>query len=275
MTTILLAGCGNMGFAMLKGWLDTGAASPADVAVVEPNEALGARAAALGVATAPDAAGHSGRRFDLLLVAVKPQVLLEALPAYRPFVAAGATVLTVAAGAPISTYEAILGAGTPVIRTIPNTPAAVGAGMIALVANDAVTPGAKAAAIRLLEANGVVDVLDDEAMIDVATAVSGSGPAYVFQFIEALAGAARAAGMGEAQAMTYARQTVIGAARLAEQSTEDAGQLRRNVTSPKGTTFAALQVLMGADLPQGGPLEQLVTKAVAAAKARAQELGKG
>jgi pyrroline-5-carboxylate reductase len=275
LTTVLLAGCGNMGFAMLKGWLDTGAAAPADVAVVEPNDALRARAAGLGVATAADAAGHAGRRFDLLLVAVKPQVLAEALPAYQPFIDTGATVLTVAAGAPIATYEAIFGQGTPVIRTIPNTPAAVGAGMIALVSNASVTPAIKAAAIRLLEANGVVDVLDDEAMIDVATAVSGSGPAYVFQFIEALAGAAQAAGMGDTQAMTYARQTVIGAAKLAELSSEDAGQLRRNVTSPKGTTHAALQVLMGPDLAPGGPVEQIVTKAVAAAKARAEELGRG
>jgi pyrroline-5-carboxylate reductase len=275
MTTVLLAGCGNMGFAMLKGWLDKGAATPSDVAVVEPDHALRARAAGLGVAVAAEASGHVDRAFDLLLVAVKPQVLATALPAYQPFIDGGATVLTVAAGAPIATYEAVFGADTPVIRTIPNTPAAVGAGMIALAANRAVSPAMKAAAIRLLEANGIVDVLDDEAMIDVATAVSGSGPAYVFQFIEALAGAARKAGMGDAQAMIYARQTVIGAAKLAELSSEDAGQLRRNVTSPKGTTFAALQVLMGPDLAPGGPVEQILTAAVAAAKARAEELGRG
>jgi pyrroline-5-carboxylate reductase len=274
MGSVLLAGCGNMGFAMLKGWLDKGAAWPADIAVVEPNDALRERAAALGVSVAADAAGHSGRRFDLLLIALKPQILAAALPAYREYSDAGSAVLTVAAGAPIAFYEGVFGQGTPVIRTIPNTPAAIGAGMIGLFCNGAVTPASKAFALSLLAANGVVDELADEAMIDVVTAVSGSGPAYLFHFIEALAAAARAAGMSEAQAVAHARQTIFGAAKLAEQSTEDAGQLRRNVTSPKGTTLAALQVMMGEDLGPGGPLEQMMTRAVAAAKARAIELGK-
>lgn len=275
MTTVLLAGCGNMGFAMLKGWLDKGAAQADDIAVVEPNETLRARAASLGVTVAADASGHAARRFDLLLVAVKPQVLATALPAYQRFIDAGATVLTVAAGAPISTYERIFGKGTPVIRTIPNTPAAVGAGMIGMVKNAAVTPAANAAARALLEANGVVDEVNNEAMIDVVTAVSGSGPAYLFHFIEALSEAAVAAGMSPDQAMLHARQTVFGAAKLAELAAEDAAQLRRNVTSPNGTTFAALKVLMGDDLAAGGPMASLVTRAVAAAKTRAEELGRG
>jgi pyrroline-5-carboxylate reductase len=275
MTTVLLAGCGNMGFAMLKGWLDKGAVQPGDVAVVEPNVALRERAAALGVAVAAQADGHANRRFTLLLVALKPQVLRSALPAYQPFIDTGSTVLTVAAGAAMASYEAIFGAGTPVIRTIPNTPAAIGAGMIGLVKNTAVSKEANAFARRLLEANGVVDEVADEAMIDVVTAVSGSGPAYLFHFIEALAEAAQAAGMGPEQAMAHARQTVFGAARLAEQAEEDAAQLRRNVTSPNGTTFAALKVLMGENLAPGGPLAEIMTRAVAAAKARAEELGQG
>jgi pyrroline-5-carboxylate reductase len=275
MKTILLAGCGNMGFAMLQGWLAKGAAEASNIAVVEPNEALRDRAAATGAAVGDAPSAFAGQQFDIVLVALKPQILSEALPAYKPYTDQGAAVLTVAAGAPIALYQRIFGADTPVIRTIPNTPAAVGAGMTGLYASPNVSKAAKDFAMRLLEANGVVDELSNEAMIDVATAVSGSGPAYVFHFIEALAGAAEAAGMSKDQAMIYARQTVIGAARLAEHSSEDAGQLRRNVTSPKGTTYAALQVMMGPDLAEGGPMEQLITKAVAAAKARAEELGRG
>lgn len=275
MTTVLLAGCGNMGFAMLKGWLDSGAIAPEAVMVVEPNEALRARAASLGVRTADAAAAFERDAVDLLVIAVKPQVLEAALPAYRGFVSRGATVLTVAAGAPIKTYERLLGENAPVIRTIPNTPAAIGAGMIGWVANSHVLPGVNAFARRLLEANGVIDEVADEAMIDVVTAVSGSGPAYLFHFIEALAAAAQAAGMTAEQAMLHARQTIFGAAKLAEASSEDAAQLRKNVTSPNGTTFAALQVMMGEGLPAGGPLTQMMVKAVAAAKARAEELGRG
>lgn len=270
MKTILLAGCGNMGFAMLKGWLDKGAAHAADVFVVEPNEALRNRAQDLGVSVAEQAATFKSQRIDLLMIALKPQVLSKALPDYRVFTDGGATLLTVAAGAPISFYTGIMGANIPVIRTMPNTPAAISAGMIGMVSNSRVSSIAGAFAKQLLEANGVVDVLENEAMIDVVTAVSGSGPAYLFYFIECMAAAAEAAGMNPSQAMTYARQTVFGAAKLAEQATEDAAQLRVNVTSPKGTTYAALQVLMGEKR-----LETLMIDAVQAAKARAEELGRG
>jgi pyrroline-5-carboxylate reductase len=269
MNTILLAGCGNMGFAMLKGWLDKHAALPTHVFVVEPNEALRARAAGLGVHVADNAGAFIGRKIDLLVIALKPQMLEQALPDYKSFTDAGATLITVAAGAPVSLYTRILGQ-IPVIRTMPNTPAAIGAGMIGMFSNKMVSGQAKAFAQTLLEANGVVDELNEEAMIDVVTAVSGSGPAYLFHFIECMAAAAEAAGMGKEQAMIYARQTVFGAAKLAEQASEDAAQLRVNVTSPKGTTYAALQVLMGENR-----LENLMVDAVAAAKARAEELGRG
>jgi pyrroline-5-carboxylate reductase len=269
MRTILLAGCGNMGFAMLKGWLDKNVVASKEVMVVEPNAALRSRAARLGVQVAESADRFVGRKVDLLMIALKPQVLTDALPNYRSFTDAGATLITVAAGAPIALYERILGK-IPVIRTMPNTPAAIGAGMIGMFSNERVLHVSKAFARTLLEANGVVDELSDEAMIDTVTAVSGSGPAYLFHFIECMAAAAEAAGMGKDQAMIYARQTVFGAAKLAEQATEDASQLRVNVTSPKGTTYAALQVLMG-----GKRLENLMIEAVAAAKARAEELGRG
>jgi pyrroline-5-carboxylate reductase len=270
MKTILLAGCGNMGFAMLKGWLDKAAAHPTDVMVVEPNEALRARAASLGVHVAETANAFAGRKIGLLMIALKPQMLEAALPDYGSFTDAGATLITVAAGAPIALYTRILGSHVPVIRTMPNTPAAIGAGMIGMFSNAHVSVEAKAFAKNLLEANGVVDELDSEGMIDTVTAVSGSGPAYLFHFIECMAAAAEAAGMGKQQAMIYARQTIFGAAKLAEQADEDAAQLRVNVTSPKGTTYAALQVLMGEKR-----LENLMVEAIGAAKARAEELGRG
>ena len=274
MKTILLAGCGNMGFAMLKGWLVSGAAAPQDVFVVEPNVALRSRAAGLGVHVAAGVEAFIGTKIDLIMIALKPQVLGEALPSYRSFTDAGATLITVAAGAPIAVYSRILGDATPVIRTMPNTPAAIGAGMIGMFSNSHVSNDAKSFARNLLEANGVVDELNNEAMIDVVTAVSGSGPAYLFHFIECMAVAAEAAGMNKAQATLYARQTVFGAAKLAEQASEDAAQLRVNVTSPRGTTFAALQVLMGDNLSGEKRLENLMVEAVAAAKARAEELGR-
>jgi pyrroline-5-carboxylate reductase len=270
MKTILLAGCGNMGFAMLKGWLDKGAAMASNIMVVEPNEVLRARAAGVGVHVAGNADAFIGTKVDLLMIALKPQMLEQALPDYHSFTNAGATLITVAAGATIALYTRILGDKVPVIRTMPNTPAAIGAGMIGMFSNAHVSLEAKAFAKNLLLANGVVDELDNEAMIDTVTAVSGSGPAYLFHFIECMAAAAEAAGMGKEQAMIYARQTVFGSAKLAEQATEDAAQLRVNVTSPKGTTYAALQVLMGEKR-----LENLMVEAVAAAKARAEELGRG
>lgn len=270
MKTILLAGCGNMGFAMLKGWLDLGAAEPSSVMVVEPNDALRNRAADLGVRVAAKAAPFHGQKVDLIMIAVKPQMLTEILPEYRSFTDEGATLITVAAGAPISLYTSILGATVPVIRTMPNTPAAIGAGMIGMFSNAHVTGKAKSFARKLLEASGVVDELNSEDMIDVVTAVSGSGPAYLFHFIECMTAAAEAAGMNKDQASLYARQTIFGAAKLAEHASEDAAQLRVNVTSPKGTTYAALQVLMG-----NKRMENLMIEAVAAAKARAQELGRG
>ena len=268
METILLAGSGNMGFAMLKGWLDKGAVSPKNVMVVEPDDRLRDRAASLGVQVAENADAFINAKIDLLMIALKPQMLEQALPGYKGFTDAGATLITVAAGAPISLYRRILGK-IPVIRTMPNTPAAIGAGMIGMFSNADVSPEANRFARTLLEANGVVDELGDEAMIDIVTAVSGSGPAYLFHFIECMAAAAEAAGMGKEQAVIYARQTVFGAAKLAEQAEEDAAQLRVNVTSPKGTTYAALQVLMG-----DKRLENLMVEAVAAAKARAEELGR-
>lgn len=268
--TVLVIGCGNMGHAMLKGWLDAGAIAANHVFVAEPNKDLRERAGSLGVHTAADLLEFKDTPITLAMIAVKPQMLETVLPNCRALAERGTQFFTVAAGAPLSTYERHLGATTGILRTMPNTPAAVGAGMIATIGNDALTSEADALAHRLLEANGVVARLQDESLMDAVTAISGSGPAYLFHFIECLQSAALAVGLPENLAGTFARQTIFGAARLAEQASEDAAQLRKNVTSPNGTTAAALDVLMG-----GRTMENLVTEAVMAAKRRSEELGRG
>lgn len=265
---IILVGCGNMGFAMLAGWLKAGEAAPADILVVEPADALRRRAAELGVAVAHDVgAVPADAAPELIVIAVKPQVIREALGPYRRFGDAGTTFLSVAAGTPIATFEAILGARTPVMRCMPNTPAAISKGMMVTVANAHVGDEARLFVEALLSANGAVAAVDDEALIDAVTAVSGSGPAYVFLFIECLTQAAQAAGLPAAIAAQLARQTVWGAAALAQESPETPAELRRQVTSPNGTTAAALGVLM-----EDERLARLVAEAVEAARQRSIEL---
>ncbi|MEX2520141.1 MAG: pyrroline-5-carboxylate reductase [Paracoccaceae bacterium] len=265
--TVLLVGCGNMGRAMLAGWL----ASRKELRawVVEPNDELRAHAAALG-AEAVDAAAALPKSLapDLVVLAVKPQVMPAVLPDYARF--SGATFLSVAAGTTVATLRAGLGRMAAVIRSIPNTPAAIGAGMIVCYPTPEVDASARALASGLLSASGEVAWIEDEALMDAVTAVSGSGPAYVFHMIETMAAAGVAAGLPEALSGRLALQTVMGAARLAAESGVAPGKLREQVTSPNGTTAAALAVLMG----EGG-LQGLMTRAVAAAKARGEELGRG
>ncbi len=270
-TRIILAGAGNMGFAMLKGWLDGGIVAPAEVAVVEPDEALRTRAGETG---ARGFAGADALPADvapeLIVLAVKPQVIRAALDGYKRF-GNGATVfLSVAAGTPISLFTAVLGAETPVIRCMPNTPAAIGKGMLATFANARVSKEAQGFVARLLGASGVVTALPREELMDAVTAVSGSGPAYLFLFIECLEAAARDAGLPPDTAAILARQTVWGSASLAAESPHPPAELRRQVTSPNGTTAAALSVLMGED-----GLEGLLSRAVEAARERSVELGRG
>lgn len=265
---VVLVGCGNMGYAMLEGWLASGRLATGDVAVVEPAAPLRERAAALGVAVHEDASGLAGAAPRLVIFAVKPQVILDVVPAYAGF-SAGATYLSVAAGTPISAFEAALGADAAIIRCMPNTPAAIGKGMMVLAGNGRADAATETFVRDLLSANGEVATIDDEALMDAVTAVSGSGPAYVFHFIECLTAAAEAAGLPTQTAKLLAMQTVYGAAALAAESRTEPGELRRQVTSPNGTTAAALSVLMGEDR-----LKVLVTEAVEAARARSVELGK-
>lgn len=270
MIRLVLAGCGNMGHAMLSGWLKSGKLAPAAVFVVEPNAELRKRAEALGCGCAADAGGIPADAVpDLVVIAVKPQVIRDVTAAYRRLGDGRTTFVSIAAGTPIATFEDILGNRAPIIRCMPNTPAAIGKGMMVVFSNRLVADDTKRFVTDLLSANGEVADIDDESLMDAVTAVSGSGPAYVFHFIEALTVAAEKAGLPTATARLLAMQTVHGAASLAAESGEEPGVLRRQVTSPNGTTAAALAVLMGEER-----LTNLLTEAVEAARLRSIELGK-
>ena len=259
---LVLLGCGRMGSAMLAGWLDRGLPA-ASVQVVEPAPSDWLR----GTGVALD--GALPEAPAILVVAVKPQMMDAALPSVAEMGGGGTLVLSVAAGTPIRVYEERFGPGTPVVRAMPNTPAAIGRGITALAGNAAVDEGRMAQAEGLMAAVGETVRLDDEGQMDAVTAVSGSGPAYVFHLIETLAAAGEAEGLDPDLALRLARATVAGAAALAEDS-DDPARLRENVTSPGGTTEAALRVLM--DGETGFP--PLLRRAVAAAADRSRELAR-
>jgi pyrroline-5-carboxylate reductase len=267
---VVLAGCGNMGYAMLSGWLKSGKLRPDETFVIEPNAELRARAGALGSSVGSDAVDVPPSAIPALVVlAVKPQVIRQVTAGYRRFGDGRTTFLSIAAGTAMVTFEEILGERAPIIRCMPNTPAAIGKGMMVTYANKRVSDGTRKFVADLLSASGEVASIDDERLMDAVTAVSGSGPAYIFHFIECLTAAAESAGLPTETAKLLAMQTVYGAASLAAESHEDPGVLRQQVTSPNGTTAAALSVLMGEDR-----LKRLVTDAVEAAKIRSIELGK-
>jgi pyrroline-5-carboxylate reductase len=265
---LLLVGGGKMGEALLAGWLRRDVPREA-VLVVEPDQ--GRRegfATNHGVGTVARAEDlPEGLRPGVLVLAVKPQVMDTVLPAYAPRVDADTLVLSIAAGKPIALFEQALGQGLGIVRAMPNTPAAVGRGVSVLCANAQASEAQRTLAERLMAAVGATYWVADEALMHAVTAVSGSGPAYLFHMIEALAAAGAAAGLPEDLAMALARGTVSGAGELARLSEESAAQLRVNVTSPGGTTAAALQVLMA---PNG--LGPLMERAVAAAAQRSREL---
>ena len=259
---LVLLGCGKMGSAMLEGWLKQGV-PPAAIWVLEPHPSDWLTSTGVhlnaGLPAAP----------AIVLLAVKPQMMGAALPQVAAL-GNGATVfLSIAAGTTLASFEATFGAQTPIIRAMPNTPAAVGRGITAITGNAHASDADLALAEALLSAVGQVVRLEGEHQMDAVTAVSGSGPAYVFHLIEALAQAGEAEGLPADLAMQLARATVCGAGELAHQALEPASQLRINVTSPGGTTAAALAVLMD---PETG-LPPLMTRAVKAAADRGRELG--
>ncbi len=261
---LVLLGCGKMGGAMLKGWLEGGLPA-ASVWVLDPFPSAWLKTTGVHVnAGVPDDPA-------IALIAVKPQMMGEALPAMQALGNGATLFVSVAAGTPIAKFEAVLGDQTPIVRAMPNTPAAIGRGISAIVGNAHTTAAHLALADALLSAVGQVVHLENEGQIDAVTGVSGSGPAYVFHLIETLAAAGEAQGLPAAMALQLAKATVAGAGALAEAADEDPTQLRVNVTSPNGTTQAALEVLM--DEAQGFPA--LLNRAVKAATERSKELARG
>jgi pyrroline-5-carboxylate reductase len=265
---LVLVGCGKMGGALLEGWLERGLAA-ADVTVIEPDAATAAHwrdGRGLGIADGADDL-PAGLEPEVVVFAVKPQVMDATAPAFRRFAATGTVYLSIAAGKTIAGFEGHLGDGAAIVRSMPNTPAAVRRGITVACANARVSDGQRRRCQDLLEAVGEVAWVEDEALLDAVTAVSGSGPAYVFLLAECLAHAAVEAGLPDDLAGRLARVTVSGSGELLRQSPDPPAVLRRNVTSPGGTTAEALAVLMA---PDAWP--RLVDEAVAAAARRSREL---
>ena len=262
--TILLAGAGKMGSALLEGWLALGLA-PRNVAVLEPQpmpELTALTARGLRLNPSADAVGEVAA----VVVAVKPQVAPEVTLALASFVGAATVVVSIMAGRTLKFLADALPRAA-LVRAMPNTPAAIGRGITVAVANARVTEQQHALVDALLSAVGAVEWVTDERLLDAVTALSGSGPAYVFLLAEAMARAGAAAGLPPALAATLARATVAGAGELLNRSPLDAATLRQHVTSPGGTTAAALEVLMAGD-----GLEPLMTRAIAAATKRSRDL---
>jgi len=256
--TILLVGCGRMGGAMVRGWRGSH-----HILVHDPM-----------IDAAPNGAERVESLDDLaadaelvVVLAVKPQIFSDVAPALRPLAARGALFVSLMAGITLDRLDVALGARGRVVRTMPNTPAEVGRGITAAVAGSGLRDGDRSIVDRLLAPAGDVAWLDSEGWIDAVTAVSGSGPAYFFRFTEALARAGEAEGLPPALAMRLARATFTGAAALAEASPAELAELRRQVTSPGGTTAAGL-----ARMDDGDAVDRLARETVAAAAARSRDL---
>lgn len=266
---LVLAGAGKMGSAMLAGWLARGL-DPKSVVIQEPS--LQGEASELAAKHGIRAAATIDRLDappSVIIAAVKPQVMDQVFPPLAKLAGPSTVVLSIAAGKSLASFETHLAPGIAVVRAMPNTPAAIGRGITAVVANAHATPAQRATCSELLSAVGAVEWVEQESLIDAVTGVSGSGPAYVFYLTECLAEAGAAAGLDPELAMKLARATVSGSGELMHRSPLDAATLRQNVTSPGGTTAAALNVLMR----EPGGLNALMREAVAAAVKRSRELG--
>ncbi|MBL4806343.1 MAG: pyrroline-5-carboxylate reductase [Rhodobacteraceae bacterium] len=260
---LVLLGCGKMGSAMLEGWLKNDfPLSSVWILDPFPSERV-QELAGLGLNLNVELPVNPA----ICIIAVKPQMMGDALPQLISCGGGSTIYLSIAAGTPIAKFEDVLGAERAIIRAMPNTPAAIGMGITALIGNSNVTTGMMQTAEALLSAVGQTVLLDSEDQMDAVTALSGSGPAYVFHLVETMAAAGIAQGLSTELAFQLAKATVAGAGVLAEQADEDPAQLRVNVTSPGGTTAAALAVLMN-ELPD------LMNRAIGAATARSKELQK-
>ncbi len=260
---LLLIGAGKMGGAMLQGWLARGLPRE-KISVIEPQPdkrllALGER----GLKLNPPRKGKA----SIIVLGVKPQTAPDALAVAAKMAGKDALVISIMAGRTLGFLEQAFAADTAVVRAMPNLPASIGRGISVAVGNKAVDRRKRNVATTLLSAAGAVEWVDKEALLDAVTAVSGSGPAYVFLLAEALTSAAISAGLPAELAARLARETIAGSGELLKQSSLDAATLRKNVTSPGGTTAAALDVLMGP-----GGVETLLTTAVAMATRRSREL---
>ena len=264
---LLLVGCGKMGSALLQGWLNAGLEA-AQFYVQEPNP--DAALADLGVHLNVDIGALQEAAPSVIILAIKPQLAVDILPSIALLAAPETLVISLMAGVSINTMSDLLGGEAAFVRTMPNTPAAIGAGMTALYASSGTQEDQKAAAEALLAAVGQTVWLDTEKALDAVTAISGSGPAYLFHMVEALAAAGVNLGLQQDMAAQLAMQTIIGSASMLREDEADPRQLRVNVTSPGGTTEAALDVLMG----DTGGLVDLMRRATQAAVARAGELAK-
>ncbi len=260
--SVFLIGAGRMGGALLRGWLAAG--FPArSLAVAEPNPApeLATLLKENAIAASPKAPP------DVMVLAVKPQIMNEVLAGIAPLAGANTAVLSIAAGRTVASIAAHFAPATAIVRAMPNLPAEIGRGITAAFANAEVTPATRSLCDALLRAAGEVAWIEDESLIDAVTAVSGSGPAYVFHLAECLTDAGEAAGLPADLAARLARATVTGAGELLHRSPLPPSQLRENVTSPGGTTASGLSVLMA----EPG-LKTLIRETVAAAQRRSREL---
>lgn len=260
---ILLVGAGHMGGALLRGWVEAGIGP---VTVVEPKPAPALRKLA-GVTFLKNIEDATGRA---CVIALKPQILKSEAARLKPIADRGAPMISIAAGTTIKSLVKAWGPKARILRAMPNLPGAIGQGISALYAGPNVRAKDKALAQSLLAALGETVWVARESMIDIVTAVSGSGPAYVFLLAEALAAAAEAEGLPRATAERLARATITGSGALLARDKRPAGTLRAGVTSPGGTTEAALRVLMAED-----GLKHLMARAISAARKRARQLGKG
>jgi len=262
---ILLVGGGKMGSALLQGWLAAGF-GVAQFMVNEPapSDDLAASVAVVN----PTAEQLEQSMPDIIVLAIKPQMADSVLPDLIPAVRRSTVVISLLAGQSIEHLSALLGGHDVIVRTMPNTPAAIGLGMTALIASDGVSAAQKQDAGHLMQAVGETVWLDSQKQMDAVTAISGSGPAYVFYLAETMMSAGVSLGLSEEMALQLARQTIVGAATMMVQSDTSPSQLRRNVTSPNGTTEAALDVLMA----ETGGLGTLMRQATQAAALRNRQL---
>jgi pyrroline-5-carboxylate reductase len=265
--SLVLVGAGKMGSAMLDGWIARGLA-PKRIVVIEPQPGKAVKTLARrGLKLNPKPGAKAKADAAAIVIAIKPQTAPEAVPALGLHVGKSTLVLSIMAGRTIGFLEKLLPGGTAIVRAMPNTPAAIGRGISVAVANAKVSARQRKLTSDLLAAIGKVEWVNDEGLMDAVTALSGSGPAYVFLLTEAMTQAGVAAGLPADLAARLARETVAGSGELLHRSPLDAATLRQNVTSPGGTTAAALDVLMGP-----GGFDELLTKAIAAAARRGREL---